>query len=269
MAFGRYTHAIVCRVPNSVKQCSSGVIGDINVQLARKEHEEFCKALRSLDLDVIELPADESTPDCAFVDDTAIICNGAALICRPANGQRQKEVDTIRATIKKELEIRVIDIRDPKGIIEGGNVLFTGREFFVGISARTNEAGARALAAAFPEFPVTPIKLPKRSHLKSLLSMAGPDIICLSESPEALAVKKQIEREATFQYQTVTVPDENATGCLYINGRLLHRQEFPESNQEFAEKIDFDRISLTASELSKASNGLPSLALLIRKSRYF
>lgn len=269
MAFGRYTHAIVCRVPNSIKQCSSSIIGDISVEHARKEHGQFCQTLRNLDLDVIELPADESTPDCAFLDDTAIICNGAALMCRPANSQRQKEVETIRATIKKELQISVIEIRDPKAIIEGGNVLFTGREFFVGLSARTNEAGARALAAAFPEFPVTPIKLPKRSHLKSLLSMAGPDVICLSESLEAQAVKKQIEREATFQYQTVTVPDEGATGCLYINGRLLHRLEFPSSNQEFSRKIDYDRLALCATELSKASNGLPSLALLVRKSRYF
>jgi dimethylargininase len=45
--------------------------------------------------------------------------------------------------------------------LEGGDVLFTGKEFFVGISEFTNEAGARAVAAAFPEFPVCPIKVCK------------------------------------------------------------------------------------------------------------
>ncbi len=34
-----------------------------------------------------------------------------------------------------------------------------GREFFVGISERTNLGGARAVAAAFPEFPCTPVKV--------------------------------------------------------------------------------------------------------------
>lgn len=34
-----------------------------------------------------------------------------------------------------------------------------GREFFVGISDRTNLAGARAVAAGFPEFPCTPVKV--------------------------------------------------------------------------------------------------------------
>ena len=39
------------------------------------------------------------------------------------------------------------------------NHLLTGQEFFVGISEWTNEAGARAVAAAFPEYPCTPIKV--------------------------------------------------------------------------------------------------------------
>lgn len=34
-----------------------------------------------------------------------------------------------------------------------------GREFFVGLSHFTNEAGARAVAAAFPEYPCVPIKV--------------------------------------------------------------------------------------------------------------
>lgn len=34
-----------------------------------------------------------------------------------------------------------------------------GKEFFVGLSEWTNEAGARAVAAAFPEYPCTPVKV--------------------------------------------------------------------------------------------------------------
>lgn len=36
---------------------------------------------------------------------------------------------------------------------------FLGREFFVGLSKWTNEAGAKAVAAAFPEYPCVPIKV--------------------------------------------------------------------------------------------------------------
>jgi dimethylargininase len=50
---------------------------------------------RKLGLDVIELPADESLPEGVFVEDTAVICDGIALICRPGLPGRLKEVRKI------------------------------------------------------------------------------------------------------------------------------------------------------------------------------
>lgn len=52
-----------------------------------------------------------------------------------------------------------MDINDPLATIEGGDVLFTGREFFVGLSKTTNLAGAKAVASAFPEYPVTLLRV--------------------------------------------------------------------------------------------------------------
>lgn len=49
--------------------------------------------LRDLGLDVIELPPDENIPECAYVEDTAVICNGIALITRPGAPHRMKEVN--------------------------------------------------------------------------------------------------------------------------------------------------------------------------------
>jgi dimethylargininase len=42
---------------------------------------------------------------------------------------------------------------------------------------------------------------------------------------------QRIEREATFSYQTLTVPDGIAANVLYVNGTLIHRSvdEIPES----------------------------------------
>lgn len=69
------------------------------------------------------------------------------------------QVENIRAILKKELDLALVEIADPKAKLEGGDVLFTGKEFFVGISEFTNEAGARAVANAFPEFPCVPIRV--------------------------------------------------------------------------------------------------------------
>ncbi len=61
--------------------------------------------------------------------------------------------------LKKDLDLPLAEIADPKAKLDGGDVLFTGREFFVGLSKWTNEGGAKAVAAAFPEYPCVPIKV--------------------------------------------------------------------------------------------------------------
>lgn len=55
--------------------------------------------LREIGLDVIELPPDESLPECAFIEDTAVICNGIALITKPGASNRAKEVCVQHASI--------------------------------------------------------------------------------------------------------------------------------------------------------------------------
>lgn len=68
-------------------------------------------------------------------------------------------MENIRSILKKELDLALVEIADPKAKLEGGDVLFTGKEFFVGLSDFTNESGARAVANAFPEFPCVPIRV--------------------------------------------------------------------------------------------------------------
>ncbi|GFS31760.1 n(G),N(G)-dimethylarginine dimethylaminohydrolase 1 [Trichonephila inaurata madagascariensis] len=268
MAARRCTHAIVSRIPDCFKTNAAELCGEIDLPLARKQHEELRKVLRDLGVDVIELPPDESQPDCVFVEDTAIVCNGTALICRPGLPTRQKEVDIVRSILKKDMELPIVDIANPEAMVDGGDILFTGKEFFVGLSKRTNDAGARAVADAFPEYPVTPVKVPGKHHLKSLLSIAGPDIICVSASDEAQSVLKRMAQEATYRYQTVTVPDPQAANCLFVNGTLIHRSEFPNSTKVFEDKIDFNKVAIPLSELSKAGGDLSSCCILIRKSKY-
>ena len=46
--------------------------------------------------------------------------------------------------------------------MDGGDVLFTGREFFVGLTSRTNKEGVESLAKAFPKYPVTAVDMNER-----------------------------------------------------------------------------------------------------------
>ncbi|EEB17591.1 NG,NG-dimethylarginine dimethylaminohydrolase, putative [Pediculus humanus corporis] len=264
MAAMKFTHAIVCRIPQSFRtKC------DVNLDEAKKQHEIFVKLLRELGLDVIELPPDENLPESVYVEDTAIVLNGSVLITRPETG-RLKELETIRSVFKKELDLPIIDIKDTEAKLDGGDVLFTGREFFIGLSDKTNEAGAKAVAAAFPEYSCIPINVEEDYRLKNLVSVAGPDLLCVAATKPAQDLLKRIERETEYNYSTLTVPEEAAANVLYVNGTLVHRsqQEIPESHGIFEEKIDYDRRPVNMSELSKLGHSLSSCCLLLRRSKH-
>lgn len=87
MAAFRYTHAVVCRIPQSLR-----TKGELDLEEAKRQHETYVRLLREIGLDVIELPPDELLPECVFVEDTAVVCNGIALITRPGAPERAKEV---------------------------------------------------------------------------------------------------------------------------------------------------------------------------------
>lgn len=65
---------------------------DIDLEIAKRQHEAYVSILREIGLDVIELPPDVELPKGIFVENAAVICNGVALIARSKHIQRQKEV---------------------------------------------------------------------------------------------------------------------------------------------------------------------------------
>lgn len=92
--FGHYTHAIVRGIPASLaKEALRSSQAEVDLTKARTEHEAYVEVLRErLGLEVVELPADESLPDCVFVEDAAVVCGETALITRPGAESRRREV---------------------------------------------------------------------------------------------------------------------------------------------------------------------------------
>lgn len=100
-AFGRATHAVVRALPESLCQHALRRTKGDEVDFARAErqHQLYVGVLGSkLGLQVVQLPADESLPDCVFVEDVAVVCEETALITRPGAPSRRKEVTVRPAT---------------------------------------------------------------------------------------------------------------------------------------------------------------------------
>ena len=85
---------------------------------------------------------------------------------------------------------------------------------------------------SYTYIPILQFQIEGPYTLKYFLSMAGPDVISVGSCGEAQRVLKRVEREASHRYQTLTLPEDGAANCIYVNGTLIHRSrdEAPKSD---------------------------------------
>ncbi|KAM3915135.1 N(G),N(G)-dimethylarginine dimethylaminohydrolase 1 isoform 1-T1 [Leptodactylus fuscus] len=274
-SLGNCTHAIVRGIPDSFSQQALRMKegGEVDTARARRELELYTRVLKDkLGLQVIELEADNTMPDAPFVEDIAVVLNETALVTRPGAPSRRKEVEAVKKALQ-DLQINVVEMTDENATLDGGDVLFTGREFFVGLSKRTNQRGAEILADTFKDYAVSTVPVCDYLHLKSFCSMAGPNLIVIGSSEAAQKALKTMQQMSDHRYDKLTVPDDAAANCVYLNipGKghvLLHRapEEFPESVKVFEKLKEHMLIPVANSELSKVDGCLTCCSLLINKS---
>uniref|UniRef100_A0A3B4A743 Uncharacterized protein n=1 Tax=Periophthalmus magnuspinnatus TaxID=409849 RepID=A0A3B4A743_9GOBI len=269
--FGRYTHAVVRGVPASLAtEALRSCEAEVDLDRARQEHADYVEVVkRRLGLEVVELPADEALPDCVFVEDAAVVCGDTALITRPGAESRRGEV--IKGALKK-LGLNIVEMTDERATLDGGDVLFTGQEFFVGLSKRTNQRGAEILADAFKDFAVSTVPVTDGLHLKSFCSMGGPGLILIGSSEHAQKALKIMQQMSDHRYDKLTLPDDLAANCIYMNlpdkGHvLLHstRDMFPESFKVLEKLKDYLLIPVSNSEKMKVDGALTCCSVLINK----
>ncbi|KAM6962712.1 N(G),N(G)-dimethylarginine dimethylaminohydrolase 1 isoform 1-T1 [Aplochiton taeniatus] len=271
--FGNFTHAVVRAIPSSLaKEALRTNKLDVDLAKAHREHEVYVGVLKEkLGLKVIELPADESLPDCVFVEDAAVVCGDTALITRPGAESRIKETVAMKQALK-DLDLKIVEMTDETATLDGGDVLFTGREFFVGLSKRTNQRGAEILADAFKDYAVSTVPVLEGLHLKSFCSMGGPGLIIIGSSEPAQKALKIMQQMSDHRYDKLTVPDDIAANCIYMNlpskGHvLLHctPEEFPESAKVFEKLKDHMLIPVSNMEKVKVDGALTCCSVLINK----
>ncbi|XP_050833510.1 N(G),N(G)-dimethylarginine dimethylaminohydrolase 1 isoform X2 [Serinus canaria] len=175
--------------------------------------------------------------------------------------------------VLESLNLNIVEMVDENATLDGGDVLFTGREFFVGLSRRTNQRGAEILADTFKDYAVSTVPVHDSLHLKSFCSMAGPNLIAIGSSEAAQKALKTMQQMSDHRYDKLTVPDDAAANCIYLNipskGHvLLHRapEEYPESAKVFEKLKDHMLIPIAATELEKVDGSLTCCSVLINKA---
>lgn len=254
----QFTRAIV-RPPSST--FADGLtrvdLGKPDSTCALLQHAQYCRALQSCGLLLINLDADVAYPDSTFVEDTALVTERGAILTRPGAESRAGEVTAIEPVLRQFFpELKRIDA---PGTVDAGDVCEAGNHFFIGISHRTNETGARQLASFLSVLDYSSSLIDIREignilHLKSGIAFLGDD---------RLVVIDELARRPEFsELELIRLPagEEYAANCLSVNGRVLIAAGFP-SFQERLDSLGFETVALEMSEFQKMDGGLSCLSL--------
>lgn len=248
-----FTRAITRR-PSAemVNGITSVDFGTPDYELALKQHEAYCKALKSLGLEVEVLDPEPGYPDCCFVEDTAVVCADVAVIAPLGAPTRQGEQETIEPVLAK---YRPVTRVAPPALFEGGDVLQVEKTFYIGLSERTNMAGACALGAAVEEYGYDFVAIDglPSLHFKTDVNYIGNNTLLVSPDYE-------VPELADFKKIVVDNHEAYARNCLYINGTVLVPAGFPNTLAK-VEALGQPVIVLEVSEFMKLDGGLTCLSL--------
>ena len=248
--------AVTRAVSPEINRCELGFLPrqEIDVAKAIEQHHCYEACLRELGVEVISLPAEPGLPDCMFVEDPAVVVNEVAVMTRMGVESRRAEANRLSTMLARFRPLKWL--REP-ATLEGGDVLRLGSTLYVGLSARTNQAGIDQLAAILKPFGYTVHAVAVRGclHLKSGCCAIGEHRI--------LANRGWVDTSAFSGCEIIDVPPEEpaAANVLTIADTALVPAAYPRT-AEMLEGLGWRVRRLDISELMKAEAGLTCSSLL-------
>lgn len=238
----RFSHALTRRPAESaVGGLRAEDRGAPDIARFRRDHRDYVAALKAAGAAVVELPALEAFPDSCFIEDAALCLPEGAILTRPGAPSRLGEP----AEVAPHLQALYAEVRamSGPGFLEAGDVLTTEREILVGLSARTDEAGAAELARLVDDWGwrVRVVRTP-------------PDILhfktdCSLLDAETMLATARLAASGCFAgYETILTAEgeEAAANAVRFNDVVLFPAGFPKTA---------DRLRAAGYELREIGNG--------------
>lgn len=246
----------IVRIPSKsmINGLTSVNLGQPDYPLALKQHEAYIDALLRCGLEVITLEADENFPDSTFVEDVALCTPHCAIITRPGAESRRGEIEEMKVVLKEEYE--KIEIIQAPGTVEAGDIMMVGDHYYIGLSARTNEDGAKQMISILEKYGMTGsvVSLDEVLHLKTGLAYL--------ENNYLIACGEFLEKDEFKKFKILEIDQEEsyAANCIWVNDVVIIPKGFPKAKEVIA-KTGYEIIELDMSEFQKLDGGLSCLSL--------
>ena len=218
------------------------------------EHRAYVAALADAGVDVEILPALEEFPDSVFIEDPALVFPEGAILLRPGAPSRRGEAEALAAELTARFEeTQGLDV----GFADGGDVLDLGDRVLVGVSARTNDAGAKRLVQLLAKF-----------NRKAEAVVTPPGVLhfktdCALIDDETVLSTPRLAASGVFRGLRVieTAPgEERAANALRVNGDLLLAAGHPRT-AERVERFSGRVVPLATDAIARIDAGLSCMSL--------
>ncbi|MBN1303081.1 MAG: hypothetical protein JXA13_01505 [Anaerolineales bacterium] len=248
--------AITRQVSRGINQCEVTHIKRqvIDVQIARRQHEEYEQVLKELGCAVIRLPEEADLPDSVFVEDTAVVLPEVAVITRPGADSRKPECDTVATALKPYRDI--VRIEAP-AVVDGGDVLVLDEQVYIGLSTRSNpEAVSQMRSLLTPYgYQVHGVALNDCLHLKSAVTRVSKDTLLVN--------KAWVDTSIFPNWKIVEIDPSEPYGAngLWINNCILYPFAFPKTRKRLEDQ-GMCVVEVDVSELAKAEGAVTCCSLV-------
>jgi dimethylargininase len=227
----------------------------IDVARAIEQHRAYENALVQTGCELITVTPAPEAPDSVFVEDTAVVVEGLAVLTRPGARTRRTETDAVASVLEKFLT--VVRLEAP-ATLDGGDVLRMGKVLFVGRTGRSNAEGRRQLAAAVAPrgFRVQEVDVRDALHLKSAVTAVADDVVVLQP--------RWIDPAVFADYRIIEVDERepSAANVLRIDGQLIVPEAHPRTAARCAPFVD-RILEVRVDELARAEGAVTCCSILI------
>ncbi len=228
----------------------------IDVNFATAQHQQYEEGLRAVGCEVLSLAAEPELPDSVFVEDTAIVLDELAIITRLGADSRRPET----VSIAKALEpYRKLFFIESPGTIDGGDVLRVGKNIYVGLSSRSNQAGMEQMQTLLQPFGYRVIGVKVRGclHLKSAITQVANETLLIN--------RKLLNADAfgNVNFIDVDCAEPFAANALLINDKVIYPSNFPRTRKRL-EDAGISICVIEVSELIKAEGAVTCCSLIFK-----
>lgn len=228
---------------------------EIDTDLAMSQHEQYQSTLSSLGCEIVSVPTAPGLADSVFIEDTALVLDEIAVLCRPGAVSRRPEVAGVESVLQQYRKLASIE---PPGTLDGGDLLCIDKVIYAGLSTRSNQSGIDQLRRIVADYgySVETVETTRCLHLKSAVSGVAPGTVLIN--PEWISTSVF----ADFEQINIDKEETHAANALPIGESLIYSTSYPRTLKKMVAH-GINVVPVEVSELQKAEGAVTCCSLIL------